>query len=66
MTPNPATQARLLQAARSVPSVVLDRHREEVKRLAAVHGVGSIRVFGSVASGRDTFLSDIDLLVTPG
>jgi hypothetical protein len=42
--------------------------RDELKRLAAVHGVADVRVFGSVARGTDRPDSDIDLLVdvTPG
>lgn len=62
--PTPATQERLLLAARPLPSVALDRHRQEVRRLAGVHKLGNVRVFGSVARGRDTLSSDIDLLVT--
>jgi predicted nucleotidyltransferase len=44
---------------------VLDRCRDEVKRLAASHHLLYVRVFGSVARGTDTLSSDIDLLVTP-
>jgi hypothetical protein len=65
LTPEPQTQRRLLQATRPLPSVVLDRCRDEVKRLAAAHRLLHVRVFGSVARGTDTLSSDIDLLVTP-
>jgi len=58
-------QARLLEAARPLPSVVLDLHRREVLALASRHKVGNVRVFGSVARGQDTRSSDVDLLVTP-
>ncbi|MHB8289607.1 MAG: helix-turn-helix domain-containing protein [Acidimicrobiales bacterium] len=63
--PTPGTRERLQQAARPLPSIVLDLHRDEVKRLAATHKLGNVRVFGSVARGQDTLSSDIDLLVTP-
>lgn len=65
LTPEEQTQRRLLQAARQLPSVVLDRCRDEVKRLAAERHLLYVRVFGSVARGTDTLSSDIDLLVTP-
>lgn len=65
LTPEPQTQHRLLQATRPLPSVVLDRCRDEVKRLAVEHHLLHVRVFGSVARGTDTLSSDIDLLVTP-
>ncbi len=38
--------------------------REDILRLAASHGAGNVRVFGSAARGDDTALSDIDFLVT--
>jgi hypothetical protein len=62
--PTPATQERLLRAVRPLPSVVLDRHRQKVKRLARAHRLDNVRVFGSVARGEDTLFSDIDLVVT--
>ncbi len=65
LTPEPETMRRLLKATRPLPSVVLDRCRDEVKRLAARHHLLHVRVFGSVARGTDTLSSDIDLLVTP-
>ena len=44
------------------------RHRRDVLRIAALHGLSNVRVFGSVARGEDTGESDIDLLVdvSPG
>ena len=42
---------------------VIHEHREEVLRVAARHGVGNVRLFGSAARGEDTPESDIDLLV---
>jgi predicted nucleotidyltransferase len=38
-------------------------HRDEILRVAALHGAGNVLVFGSVARGEDTSDSDIDLLV---
>lgn len=64
VVPTPATQERLLQAVRPLPAVALDRHRQEVNRLAGTHKLGNVRVYGSVARGQDTRSSDIDLLVT--
>lgn len=65
VVPAPATQERLLRAARALPSVVLDRRRDQVKAMAARYGLFNVRVFGSVARGTDTVTSDVDLLVTP-
>jgi len=43
--------------------VVLRQRRDEVVATAARHGAHNVRVFGSVAAGRDTPESDVDLLV---
>jgi predicted nucleotidyltransferase len=37
--------------------------RDEILRLATLHGAGNVRLFGSAARGEDTPDSDIDLLV---
>jgi len=42
---------------------LLEEKREEILRLAALHGAANVRVFGSVARGDDRDDSDIDLLV---
>jgi predicted nucleotidyltransferase len=42
----------------------LDRHRGEIIDIAREHGARHLRVFGSVAEGRDTVDSDLDLLVS--
>ena len=42
----------------------LQAHRQEILRIAALHGGGNPRVFGSVASGREGRQSDLDILVT--
>lgn len=41
----------------------IKENREEILRVAARHGAGNIRLFGSVARGEDTPESDVDLLV---
>jgi predicted nucleotidyltransferase len=38
-------------------------HRYEILRVAALHGAGNVRFFGSVARGEDASESDVDLLV---
>jgi uncharacterized protein len=42
---------------------LLESQRDEIRRIAALHGVSNIRVFGSVARRQDSSGSDIDLLV---
>lgn len=42
----------------------LAEHRDELKALAARHGLRELAVFGSVTRGTDTADSDIDLLVS--
>jgi uncharacterized protein len=42
---------------------LLTEKRDEILRLAALHGAANVRVFGSVARGEDREDSDIDLLV---
>lgn len=41
----------------------LRARREEIVRIAAVHGASNVRIFGSVARGQDDSLSDVDVLV---
>ncbi len=48
-----------------LPSVVLERHRDEVRAIALAHRVTNPRVFGSVLRGDDTEASDLDVLVDP-
>jgi predicted nucleotidyltransferase len=38
-------------------------HRDEILRVAALHGAGNVLLFGSVVRGEDTPESDVDLLV---
>lgn len=56
--------ARILVASRPLPSVVLQGNADLVKQTAARYGAIDVRVFGSVARGRDRWDSDIDLLMT--
>jgi len=42
---------------------LLQQKRAEILRIAATHGVLSIRVFGSVARGDDDGTSDVDFLI---
>ena len=42
---------------------LLEEKREEILRIAARHGARNVRVFGSVARGEASDLSDLDLLV---
>lgn len=47
----------------SIRQQVVERHRDEILRLAEHHGAGNVRLFGSVARGEDTPESDVDLLI---
>ncbi len=42
---------------------LLKAKREEILALAEAHGAGNIRLFGSIARGDNTELSDVDFLV---
>lgn len=41
----------------------LRKNREEIYKIAEKYGVSNIRVFGSVACGKENKKSDVDLLV---
>ena len=56
---------RILRAADYRPSVPLARYAPAISSYAQERGLGSLRVFGSVARGTDGFESDIDLIGTP-
>lgn len=42
---------------------ILSHRRDEILRIAALHGASNVRVFGSVARGEAGLESDLDLLV---
>lgn len=56
---------RILRAADYRPSVPLARYASSISTYAQERGLGTLRVFGSVARGTDGFESDIDLIGTP-
>ena len=45
------------------PSLALATHRSEIREIVLAHRAVNARVFGSVAQGLDTDLSDLDILV---
>jgi predicted nucleotidyltransferase len=45
------------------PSIALDAHREEIRRIVAANRGLNPRVFGSVLHQEDTEESDLDLLI---
>ena len=65
MTP-PAWRASKIAAALQclrAPARTIDPNREEILRIAALHGARNVRVFASVARGDARADSDVDLLV---
>ena len=46
------------------PADIIEAKRDEILTIAASHGARNIRVFGSVARGEDSPVSDIDFLVS--
>jgi uncharacterized protein len=42
---------------------VLKQNRDQILRIAARHGAGNVRVFGSAARGQAGLHSDVDLLI---
>jgi predicted nucleotidyltransferase len=44
----------------------IERHADEIRQLARKHGVVTLRVFGSFATGEANETSDLDLLVRFG
>lgn len=56
---------RILRAADYRPSVPLARYASSISSYAQERGLGTLRVFGSIARGTDGFDSDIDLIGTP-
>jgi predicted nucleotidyltransferase len=62
--PSPPTIERIERAARLRPSVMLERHADEIRNLARRYRISKVRVFGSSVHGTDTTDSDVDLLVS--
>ncbi|ROQ56020.1 hypothetical protein EDF36_3069 [Rathayibacter sp. PhB152] len=60
----PEQLTRILDAARLRPSLALELLADQVRALAAEHGLHDARVFGSTVRGTDHERSDIDLLVS--
>lgn len=47
------------------PSIALDQHREDIRRVVLQHRAENARVFGSVVHGEDKDGSDLDLVIDP-
>ena len=47
------------------PSIALQAHKADIRRIVKQHHAGNVRIFGSVLHGDDTESSDLDLLVDP-
>lgn len=47
------------------PSIALDAHRPDIRRIVAANNATNARVFGSVVHGTDNESSDLDLLIDP-
>jgi len=47
------------------PSIALDQHREDIRRVVLQHRAVNARVFGSVVHGEDKDGSDLDLVIDP-
>ena len=47
------------------PSLALQAHRDDIRRVVEAHHARNARVFGSVAHGDDTDDSDLDILIDP-
>lgn len=47
------------------PSAAFHAHRDAIRRIVEAHHARNPRVFGSVAHGKDTDQSDLDILVDP-
>jgi uncharacterized protein len=44
--------------------ILVKQKRNEILKIAAMHGASNVRIFGSVARGESDEKSDIDILVT--
>lgn len=67
----PLTDPMLARLSSSIgfrPSIAATVHRDRIREICAAHGACEPRLFGSVAKGKDTVESDLDILVaaSPG
>jgi predicted nucleotidyltransferase len=58
-----AIEANLLFCGCAMPAIDLTQQPTDIRRLAAIHGIIRVRMFGSRARGRGNAASDLDLLV---
>ncbi|MDY0037308.1 MAG: nucleotidyltransferase family protein [Zoogloea oleivorans] len=47
------------------PSIALEAHREDIRRIVESHRACNARVFGSVLRGEDAEGSDLDIIIDP-
>lgn len=47
------------------PSDSLNQHRDAIRLVVESHRARNARIFGSVARGKDTEASDLDILIDP-
>lgn len=47
------------------PSLAIQGHHDDIRRVVEAHRAKNARIFGSVARGEDTEDSDLDLLIDP-
>lgn len=47
------------------PSILFEQHRKLIKQIILKHNAVNPRVFGSILTGTDTELSDLDILIDP-
>ncbi len=45
------------------PSIALERHRAAIRQIVERHNAVNARIFGSVLHGKDTYESDLDILI---
>jgi predicted nucleotidyltransferase len=53
----------MLKQGRAPRPIAIPEVREDILRIAADHGAGNVRVFGSTGRGGQSASSDLDLLV---
>lgn len=53
----------MAESEESPASITISEAREDIRRIATVHGAHNVRVFGSTGRGEQGASSDLDLLV---